>query len=50
VVRMMHVASSQRLCQTKAENGWIDVTDCIGPFYPNFAVFIVFGPSGILCF
>jgi hypothetical protein len=40
---MVHVASSWRSCGDEAKDGWVDATDCIGPFYPNFAVFIVLG-------
>jgi hypothetical protein len=45
---MVHIASSQRLCGVKAEDGWVDATGCIRLFYPNFTVFIVLGTKGIL--
>jgi hypothetical protein len=45
---MMHVASSRRLCQVEAEDGWVDATGCVRPFYPNFVIFYVLGPMGIL--
>jgi hypothetical protein len=33
-----------------AEGGRVDATGCVGPFYPNFIVFIVLGPKGIVIF
>jgi hypothetical protein len=36
--RMVHVASSQRLCGDEVEEGRVDVTGCIRLFYPNFIV------------
>jgi hypothetical protein len=50
MAQMVHVASSWRLRQIDAEDERVDATGCIGPFYPNFAVFIVLGPNGILVF
>jgi hypothetical protein len=47
---MVHVASSQRLCRVEAEDARVDAMTCIGPFSPNFAVFYVLGPRGILVF
>jgi hypothetical protein len=47
---MVHVASSQRSRGVEAEDGRVDATDCIELFYPNFVVFIVLGPRGILVF
>jgi hypothetical protein len=38
---MVHVASSQRLRRDEAEDRLVDVTGCIGLFYPNFTIFIV---------
>jgi hypothetical protein len=49
-VRMVHVTSSRRLHRVKAEDGWVDATGYIGPFYPYFVVFIVLGTRGILVF
>jgi hypothetical protein len=46
--QMVHVASLRRLRRVEAENGWVDVTGYIGPFYPNFIVFYVLDPRGIL--
>jgi hypothetical protein len=48
--RTVHVASSRRLHRVEAKDGWIDAMSCIGPFYPNFTVFYVLGPRGILVF
>jgi hypothetical protein len=50
VAQMVHVASSRRSRGVQAKGGWIDVTGCIGPFYPDFAIFIVLGPEGVLVF
>jgi hypothetical protein len=47
---MVHVVSSQRSRGVEAKNGWINATGCIGFFYPNFVIFIVLGPWGILVF
>jgi hypothetical protein len=47
---MVHMASSWRLHQAKAEDGWVDVMGYIGPFYSNFAVFYVLDHRGILVF
>jgi hypothetical protein len=45
-----HVTSSRRSCEDEVKDRWIDATGCIGPFYPNFSIFIVLGPRGILVF
>jgi hypothetical protein len=42
-VQMVHVASSRRSREDEAEDERVDVTGCIGLFYPNFAIFIVLG-------
>jgi hypothetical protein len=47
---MVHMASSWRLRRVKAEDGWVDVMGYIRPFYPNFVVFYLLGPRGILVF
>jgi hypothetical protein len=47
---MVHVASLWRWRRVKAENRRVNAMGCVGPFYPNFAVFFVFGPGGILVF
>jgi hypothetical protein len=49
-MQMVHVASLWRLRQVEAEDGRINMTSCIGPFYLNFLVFIVLGLRGILVF
>jgi hypothetical protein len=48
--RMVNVASSRMLCRVEAQDRRGDAMGCIGPFYPNFAIFIVLGPSGVLVF
>jgi hypothetical protein len=48
MVRMVHVASSQRSHRDEAEDGRVDATECIRLFYPNFVVFIVLGHKGSL--
>jgi hypothetical protein len=45
---MAHVASSWRSRGDEAKDGRVIVTGCIRFFYPNFAVFIVFGRKGSL--
>jgi hypothetical protein len=50
VERMVHMTSSRRLRRVEAEDGRVDGMGCIGPFYPNFIVFIVLGTRGILIF
>jgi hypothetical protein len=40
---MVHVASSRRSRGDEVEDERVDVTGCIGLFYPNFAIFIVLG-------
>jgi hypothetical protein len=47
-VRMMHVASMWRLHRVETEDGRVNATGCVGPFYPNFDVFIVLDPRSIL--
>jgi hypothetical protein len=46
----VHVASLRRSCGVEAKDGWINVMGYIRLFYPNFAIFIVLGPRGILVF
>jgi hypothetical protein len=48
--QMVHMASSRRLHRVGAEDGQVDATGCIGPFYPNFVVFFVLDPRGIVIF
>jgi hypothetical protein len=47
---LVHVVSLQWLRQEKAEDGWVDATGCIGPFYPKIIVFVVLGHMGIVVF
>jgi hypothetical protein len=47
---MVHMASSRRSCGDEAEDGWVDEMGCIGVFFPNFVIFIVLHPRGILVF
>jgi hypothetical protein len=49
-VWMVHVASSWRSRGDEAEDEWADAMGCIELFYPNFVIFIVFGPRGNLVF
>jgi hypothetical protein len=46
--RVVRVASSWRSCEDEAEDGRINVTCCIGLFYPYFTVFVVLVHMGIL--
>jgi hypothetical protein len=46
--RAVHVAPSQRLRRRQVEDWWVNVTGCVGPCYPTFAVFNVLGPRGIV--
>jgi hypothetical protein len=48
--RVMHMTSSWRSHEDKVEDGWVDATGYIRLFYPNFTVFVVLGPKGILVF
>jgi hypothetical protein len=48
--RIVYVASSRMSREDQAEDGWIDVTDCIRLCYPYFSVFIVLGPRDIFIF
>jgi hypothetical protein len=34
----VHVASSWRLHRVEAEDGWVDVTGYVGPFYSKIVV------------
>jgi hypothetical protein len=50
MVQMVHVASSWRLHQGQVEDGRVDATGCVGPYYSCFAVFIILSPRGVLVF
>jgi hypothetical protein len=49
-LRMVHVASSLRLRREIAEDGLVDTTGCVRPFYPKITVFSVLGLTGIIVF
>jgi hypothetical protein len=49
-VQIVHMASSWRSRGVEAEDRRVNATSCVGPFYPNFAVFIVLGPRSNLVF
>jgi hypothetical protein len=42
------VAPSWRLRQRQVEDGRVDATGCIEPYYLTFTVFNVLGPTGIV--
>jgi hypothetical protein len=42
--------TSLRMRWVKAEDGRVDATDCVGPFYPNFIVLYVLCHMDILIF
>jgi hypothetical protein len=46
--RVVHVAPSQKLRRRQVEDGRVDVTGCVGPCYPTFAVFNVLCRKGIV--
>jgi hypothetical protein len=48
--RVVHVAPSWRSREDQVEDGWVDATSCIGPYYPYFIIFDVLGPRAILVF
>jgi hypothetical protein len=41
--QMVHIASSRRFHRVEAEDGRVNMMDCIEPFYLNFTIFV--GPS-----
>jgi hypothetical protein len=47
---VVHVAPSWWLRRVQAEDGWIDATGCIGPFYLRIIIFYSLGPHSILVF
>jgi hypothetical protein len=47
---MVHVASSWRLHQVEAKDGRVDALGYIRPIYPNFVIFYVLDPRGIVVF
>jgi hypothetical protein len=48
ISQMVHMTSSWRLHEDEVEDRRVDATGCIGLFYPNFAIFVVFGHKGSL--
>jgi hypothetical protein len=38
VTTVVHVASSQKSRGVQVEDGRVDVTGCVGLFYPNFTI------------
>jgi hypothetical protein len=45
---VVHVTSSRRSCGDQVEDGWVNATDCVGPYYAYLSVFFVLGTRGIL--
>jgi hypothetical protein len=43
---VVHVTPSRRLRQRQIEDGWVNATDCIGPYSPSFVVFNVLVTRG----
>jgi hypothetical protein len=48
--RVMHVASSQRLCWVQVEDGRVYAMGCVRPCYSCFVIFVLLGPRGIIVF
>jgi hypothetical protein len=46
----VHVASLRMLRRDEAEDGQVDATGCVGPFYTKITIFYVFGLRGNLVF
>jgi hypothetical protein len=46
--RVVHVVPLWRLRRGQVEDGRVDVTGCVGPYYPCFVIFILLGPRGIV--
>jgi hypothetical protein len=47
---VVHVTSSRRLRWVEAEDGWVDATGCVKPFYHKIVISSVLGPKGIIVF
>jgi hypothetical protein len=47
---VVHVALSQMSRDDEAEDGRVNAMGCIVIFYPNFTIFVVLAPRGILVF
>jgi hypothetical protein len=50
LLRVVHVTLSRRLRREEAEDGWINATGCVGPFYPKIVVSSVLGSRGTVVF
>jgi hypothetical protein len=48
--QMVYVVESRMLRRVEGEDGRVDTTGCIRPFYHNFVIFIVLGTRGIKVF
>jgi hypothetical protein len=48
--RIVHVVSSWKLRRDQVEDRWVDATDCVGPCYAYFTIFILLCPRDILVF
>jgi hypothetical protein len=46
--RVVRMAPLRMLCRSQVEDGRVDVTDYIRPFYPTFTVFNVLGNRDIV--
>jgi hypothetical protein len=38
----------RRLHQKQVEDGWVDMTGYVGPYYPTFAIFNILDPRSIV--
>jgi hypothetical protein len=47
---VVHVAPSRKSCEDEAEDGRVNMTSYVRPYYRYFVVFIVLSPRGILVF
>jgi hypothetical protein len=39
---LVHIASSRRLHQDEVDDGWVDATDCVVPFYPKSSFLVYY--------
>jgi hypothetical protein len=49
-LRVVDVASSRKSRGVEDEDGWVDATCCVRPFYPKITVFIILDPKSIVVF
>jgi hypothetical protein len=49
-LQVVYVASTRRSRGFEAEDGRVNATCCVEPFYPKIDVLIVLGPKGIVVF